>query len=442
MVSSPSLGSGKRTPRRVAYVLDDEAQIGAFVCEILVANGFAARQYADALPFLAEVEADAPLLAIVDLALGHSDAVEVIRQLKAIKYRGRVLLMSGRDEGTLAQINQIGERHGLAMLSPLKKPFRAGDLKLRLADLIASDQPLTAEEHPTAVGTQDLPAGASRGKAKVDIEEALQRNWLELWYQPKIDLKSLLICGGEALLRARHPKLGVVAPADLLPPAGDPRYQPLSWFVIRRAVEDWELFARQGTPIQLSVNVPVSVVLVPDFIGFVRGALPSDPRFPGLIVEITEDEIIEDREWVHEVATQLKLYDVSISIDDFGSAYSSLSRLNDLPFSELKLDRSFVSGCSSNPLKFGVCRTVVDLARNLGASVCAEGVEEREDLRSLVEIGCDTAQGFLFARPMPAEQFAQMLQRGEPVLPLEQSAQPTDGKPTLVRRARVSQRRK
>jgi EAL domain-containing protein (putative c-di-GMP-specific phosphodiesterase class I)/CheY-like chemotaxis protein len=416
MVSSPSLGSGKRTPRRVAYVLDDEAQIGAFVCEILVANGFAARQYADALPFLAEVEADAPLLAIVDLALGHSDAVEVIRQLKAIKYRGRVLLMSGRDEGTLAEINQIGERHGLAMLLPLKKPFRAGDLKLRLADLIASDQPLTAEEHPTAVGTQDLPAGTSRGKAKVDIEEALQRNWLELWYQPKIDLQSLLICGGEALLRAKHPKLGVVAPADLLPPAGDPRYQPLSWFVIRRAVEDWELFA--------------------------RGALPSDPRFPGLIVEITEDEIIQDREWVHEVATQLKLYDVSISIDDFGSAYSSLSRLNDLPFSELKLDRSFVSGCSSNPLKFGVCRTVVDLARNLGASVCAEGVEEREDLRSLIEIGCDTAQGFLFARPMPAEQFAQMLQRGEPVLPLEKSAQPTDGKPTLVRRARAGQRRK
>ena len=135
-------------------------------------------------------------------------------------------------------------------------------------------------------------------------------------------------------------------------------------------------------------------------------------------------------------------YDVSISIDDFGSAYSSLSRLHDLPFSELKLDRSFVSGCSSNPLKFGVCRTVVDLARNLGASVCAEGVEEREDLRSLIEIGCDTAQGFVFARPMPAEQFAQMLQRREPVLPLEPSVKPIDSNPTLVRRARAGQRRK
>jgi EAL domain-containing protein (putative c-di-GMP-specific phosphodiesterase class I) len=164
--------------------------------------------------------------------------------------------------------------------------------------------------------------------------------------------------------------------------------------------------------------------------------------FPGLIIEVTEDEIIQDRAWVHEVATQLKLYNISISIDDFGSAYSSLSRLHDLPFSELKLDRSFVSGCSANPLKLGLCRTVVDLARHVGASVCAEGVEEPEDLRSLIELGCDTAQGFLFARPMPADEFAAMLERGEQVFRFEQLAKQTEGKRAMARRVRTRQRGK
>ena len=118
MVSSPSLGSGKRTLRRVAYVLDDEAQIGAFVCEILVANGFAARQYADALPFLEEVEADAPQLAILDLALGHSDAVEVIRQLKAIKYRGRVCSRAAATKARLRKSIKSGNGTGFRCRCP------------------------------------------------------------------------------------------------------------------------------------------------------------------------------------------------------------------------------------------------------------------------------------------------------------------------------------
>src|SRR5262249_52684598 len=247
-------------------------------------------------------------------------------------------------------------------------------------------------------------------------------------------LKSLMLCGGEALLRARHPQLGVLGPAALLPPAGDPRYLPLSRFVIARALADWQRFARQETPVKLSVNVPVSGVWGPEFTTWVRADLPSDPTFPGLIVEITEEEIITDRDWVREVATQLKLYNVSVSIDDFGSAYSSFARMQDLPFAELKLDRRFVSGCASDPLKHGVCVTVIRLARNLGSSVCAEGVEEPEDLRSLIEMGCDVAQGFLFARPMPVEQFAELLRRGGQMFPLEQ-VQRTDGNAFTARTA-------
>jgi EAL domain-containing protein (putative c-di-GMP-specific phosphodiesterase class I) len=93
---------------------------------------------------------------------------------------------------------------------------------------------------------------------------------------------------------------------------------------------------------------------------------------------------------------------VDLSIDDFGSGYASLSRLNDLPFAEVKIDRSFVSGCATNALKHSLCQTVVDLAHRFGATACAEGVEQIEDLRALMAMKCDTAQGYLFAKPMPA----------------------------------------
>jgi len=137
--------------------------------------------------------------------------------------------------------------------------------------------------------------------------------------------------------------------------------------------------------------------------------MPSDPKFPGLVIEVTEDEIIRDPEWVREIATQLRLYNAWISLDDFGSAYASLSRLKDLPFSEIKLDRSFVTGCATDALKRGLCQTVVDLARRFGASACAEGVETADELRCLTKLGFDTAQGFLFAKPMPSREFLHLL---------------------------------
>jgi two-component system cell cycle response regulator len=377
-----------------AFVLDDEPQIAALVCKVLGACGIVPRQFTSPDPFLVELKNSPPELIVLDLSLGQSDAVEIIRHLEILKYKGKVLLISGRDEATLAEIAEIGQRHGLTMLTPLRKPFRPADLKQRLAVSHGGTRSAVAEHHP------DLPKGAA-----VQLVDALRNNWLEMWYQPKIDLKSLSVCGAEALVRARHPSYGVITPANLLPPAGHPAYEPLSKFVIGQAMADWRCFVDQGLRLRLAVNVPVSVIHTPDFIPMVRSFLPTDASFPGLTVEITEDEIIRNPKWAREIATQLKLYNVGISIDDFGSAYASLSRLNDLPVIEVKIDRSFVSGCSSDRLKHSLCQTVVDLAHRFGATACAEGVETPEDLGALIKMNCDTAQGFLFAEPMPASMF-------------------------------------
>jgi two-component system, cell cycle response regulator len=398
-------GNASRSAAGLAFVLDDEPQIGAIVSKVLQTCGFAPRQFTSPSPFLAAFRDSVPGLVVLDLSLGQSDAVEVIHQLEAGKYQGKVLLISGRDETTLNEITRIGEKHGLKMLPPLKKPFRPADLKQRLSTGQAANAALPA---PPDCETR---SGVS-SQAVVPLGEALRNNWLEVWYQPKFDLKSSSICGAEALIRARHPLRGVITPDGLLPPPGDPDYEALTRFVVERAAADWKRFAEQGSVLKLPINAPVSVIDSPTFITLIRSLRPDDPRFPGLTIEVTEDELVHDSARAREIANQLKLYDVDLSIDDFGAGYASLSRLNDFPFVEVKIDRSFVSGCAASKIKHSLCETVVDLAHRFGAKVCAEGVETVDDLRAVKAMQCDTAQGFLLAKPMRAAAFASMLAAG------------------------------
>jgi EAL domain-containing protein (putative c-di-GMP-specific phosphodiesterase class I) len=128
-----------------------------------------------------------------------------------------------------------------------------------------------------------------------------------------------------------------------------------------------------------------------------------------MIIEVTESDAMVDPDGVREVAAQLKLYNVGLSIDDFGEAHSSLARLRDLPCVELKLDRSFVSGCAKDRAKHTICKATIELARGFDVIVCAEGVEDPEDLRALTDLGCHTAQGFLFGKAMAPATFVKML---------------------------------
>jgi len=376
----------------VVYVLDDDAQVRASILRLLIGSGYEPQAFSEPAPMLDKVAQTVPEIIVLDLALGKTDAIDVMRQLAERKFEGKILLISGRDEVTVGDIQRIGVRQGLAMLPSLRKPFRASDLKSRLS--------------ARATVVERSPMRGPTNKISVDVAEAINAGWLDLWYQPKIDLRSFSVCGAEALLRARHPDHGILAPAALIPPAGSSLHQPLARFVIRRAMLDWRCFADRGMSLKLAINVPVSVVNAPDFVSTLREQLPTDPRYPGLVIEITEDEAISDPDWISQVSTQLKLYDVRISIDDFGTAHSSLSRLLELPSVELKLDRSFVSNCASDRLKNALCQTVVDLAHRVGSQVCAEGVETAEDLEAIIQMGCDTAQGYIFAKPMPRETFA------------------------------------
>lgn len=235
---------------RHAYVLDDEAPIGAVVCKVLDQCGLQATAFDKPDAFFSAVETLPPELVILDLSLGRSDAIEVLRKLESLSYRGKIILMSGRSMQLLNDIDAIGKARGLAMLPPLAKPFKPADLKSRL-DLT-----------PQSTSPKVEPVSAPRTEPKaVKLDQALKNGWLELWYQPKVALPTLSICGAEALLRVNHPELGILSPSQFLPPAGDPLHLPLSKFIIAEAMRDWKMMAQQNVRTRLSLNMPASVVI-------------------------------------------------------------------------------------------------------------------------------------------------------------------------------------
>lgn len=373
---------------QTAFVIDDDPRFCAFLTGALSSLGFATQSFTGGLaPVEEALTRGRPVLIALDLSLGHFDAIEMMRSLALSRFAGGILLMSGHDRTTLDDCRGIGERLGLNMLSPLQKPFRLDQLR-------------------TVAGT----VGAGDGAASGDIlADALGNNWLELWYQPQFDLRTGTLAGAEGLIRVRHPQRGILAPAEFLR-HGDELLLPLSNFVVRRALADWSLFAAaQPAPWtcqRLAVNVPVSVLQSKDFIDGVRRHLPLHPQFPGLTVEITEDEAIADPHLAREVATQLRLHKVGVAIDDYGVGYSTLARLDQLSFSELKLDRHYVDGCAGDRDKRDSCRLAVELARRFGMRIVAEGVESAADLAVLTDAGFDVAQGYLFSRPLPRDDFA------------------------------------
>jgi len=271
------------------------------------------------------------------------------------------------------------------MLPALQTPFSAGTLRASLATL------LPAEPVPS-------PA--------VDVAEALKAGWLELWYQQKINVRTLVPCGAEALIRMRHPTWGVVPPAYFIRDEMDPHFRKLSEFVIGRASEDWRYLLEQQGPVDLSVNMPVSFLGDQAAIRDLCRALPDHPAYSGLLIEIDSSEVIDNLDLVIDVARQVRLHNIAIVVDNVGANWPSLMGLQKFPFVELKVDHRFVTGCADDRLKQTVCRQIVELAQDHGARAVAQGIEARADFIAAHGLGFDLMQGHLFGKPMGVRKFA------------------------------------
>ena len=265
---------------------------------------------------------------------------------------------------------------------------------------------LAEDERRSLVDSMSAPP-----RPRVAIAEALRNRWFEIWYQPKIDLKRKCLAGAEALARIRHPELGVLLPGSFLPDVDEASVAELAQQALVATLCDWSMFEEAGFNLHLAINVPVGVLLKLPFEALVNEFRPSSERWPGLLVEVTEDQIVRDLALAQKIASQLQVSGIKIAIDDFGAGYSSFSSLRDLPFAELKVDRSFVLGCATDATNAAICQTAIDLAHRFGSAAVAEGVETQADLQALMVMGCDFGQGVLIAPPMPKERFLELLRQ-------------------------------
>lgn len=252
---------------------------------------------------------------------------------------------------------------------------------------------------------------AEPADGKVTLADVLARGWFELWYQPKIELRTMRLYGAEALVRARHPQRGVLPPGVFLPGAPEADMLKLTEQVIITALHDWNDFAASGLALKIAVNVPVSALVQLPIGEMVREERPVSENWPGLILEVTEDEVIRDLKLANNAADELRASRCSLALDDFGAGYSSIARLKQLPFSELKIDRAYVINCHTDRVNAGLCEVFVELAKRFGLKTVAEGIESVHESHKLQALGCDIGQGYLYAKPMTKGQLLGVTRR-------------------------------
>ncbi|WP_027523598.1 EAL domain-containing protein [Bradyrhizobium sp. Ec3.3] len=378
-----TFGRRKVTPR--ACVADGKRHLRAFMSEVLEDLGFVTSECGNAEELRGMLATELPDLILLGIAADGIEPGKFLEILVREEFGGKVLAVGARESIIVKAVQQVGQEYGLAMLPPLTTPFAAETLRDRIAMLLP-DEP--------------APSPA------VHVGEALHAGWLELWYQPKIDARTLIRCGAEALVRMRHPTWGVVPPAYFIPEERDPHFRELSEFVIERALQDWHYLVERQSPVDLSINLPATFLHEPQAVRDLCRRMPAHPAFGGLTIEIASDEVIRNLDCLLDVASEVRFHNIGLAIDNVGTNWPELMGLDRFPFVKLKADRHFVTGSSNDALKRNVCRHIVELARDYGAHSVAEGIETRADLVAANEIGFDLVQGYLFGKPMPLKKFA------------------------------------
>jgi EAL domain-containing protein (putative c-di-GMP-specific phosphodiesterase class I) len=323
----------------------------------------------------------------MDLQMPGSDGIELLRYLAKQGSRAQILVASGMDERVLATAEQVGRSQGLNMLGTLRKPIMLPELEAILRKTLRGESALT-------------PA---------DLEGAIQRGDLEVYYQPKatcLGAQRWIVEGVEALARWKHPQMGFISPARFIPMAEQHGLiRMLTEHVLERSMVQSNEWHQNN--LQLSVAINLSPQLLndlgfPDHIDQMAARLSANRH--KIIFEVTESAAMSDPAATMEVLTRLRVKNFDLSIDDFGTGYSSLKQLYLMPFSELKIDISFVRDVIDHDDARTMVETMVLLAHKLRLKTCAEGVETQAILDYLESVGCDRAQGYFIGKPMPGAQ--------------------------------------
>jgi EAL domain-containing protein (putative c-di-GMP-specific phosphodiesterase class I)/ActR/RegA family two-component response regulator len=392
-------------------VLDDDSRISAFIAAVALKRGWTVETSGTEAEFQKCHRAHLPDAVVLDLQLGATDGVEQLRFLRREDYAGMVVLMSGFDNRVLASAEQLGHSLGLTIAATFEKPTRA----VRVIEVMAE-----MEKRMTAAETDPQPAKATSRRlpplsANIEppaIFQALRRGEMELYLQPILSAEDLSVLYLEALIRWIHPQRGMVPPDDFIPVAErDAKLiDELTAWVVETALEHYIRIAGLGAAIPICVNVSGMNLRSLDFPDRVAGLVGRFGVPPAaLAFEVTETVAMRDPSETIDILTRLRLKGFTLALDDFGTGHSSLKALRQMPFTAIKIDKSFVIDMLASHDSFAIVQSVIDLARNMGMKSIAEGVEDAEIARRLIELGVSSFQGYHFSRPLPVERLIDWL---------------------------------
>ena len=369
--------------------IDDEPAVCELIKNVAEDVGFAVETTSDPDEFRATVRSFDPTVVVLDLQMPRADGVELLRYLAEVKCRAQVLVVSGVDSKILETVKRLGIAHGLDMLGALRKPVPVSDLEALLKDTMEIDGEINEQS----------------------LAKAIEDGEIIAYYQPKVHLTesgAWKIEALEALARWQRPQHGLVMPDSFIPLAEEKgligALTKRMFETVIKQLRDW-----RDAGLDLSVAVNLSARLLddlqfPDHLSsLVRDHGIEEHR---LIVEITESGVMSDVARAMDILSRLRIKGFRLSIDDFGTGYSSLVQLYRMPFNEVKIDKSFIMEATNHEEAETIVCSILGLAKNLGLSACAEGVECQETLEFLRTHNCNAVQGYYVSAAIAPEAVA------------------------------------
>ncbi len=377
-------------------LIDDDQDIGEFVSTVAAQMGVACIVTSDADHFLSRLGPEITLI-FLDLLMPGIDGIELLRRLSQQHHKPHIILMSGMGKRVIETAQTLAESLGLTIAGQLQKPFRMAELEALIARQMTLST-IPSERGPVRVkiSTEELTAAIKR---KIDFV---------LYYQPQVEVSTGEVTGIEALVRWQHPYRGLIFPDDFIPLAEQlGLIGQLALIVTELALGEMKDFHKNPErPLTLSLNFSVSSLQdlsFPDrFLKIVNAHGIAPQR---VILEITEGGLLGEISRTLDVLLRLRMKGFQLSIDDFGSGYSMMQQLRNVPATELKIERSFVQNLHAHDSNFIMVRKTIEIGHDLGMRVVAEGVERIEQVELLRAHGCDVAQGYYFSKALPSEDF-------------------------------------